>query len=179
MHAFSTKSTFLSTLFLNFVCCSCFLRFLLSQIKCATITLYLSKCLTPQAPPEPKVLDSQKAPETDLFLRIFLFFPFPFFIHFPIGDVQTGLELLLCKIMLQSQCGTNFSLKSQIAGSTSETCGQEGRDKEALENKYASCDHNFGLRSKVDHKFDFRQLKSTSSTIVYRSCLWFDNLILV
>ena len=123
--------------FLNFVCCSCFLRFLLSQIKYATITLYLSKWLTPQAPPETTVLDSQKAPETDLFLRIFLFFFLPFFTHFPIGDVQTGLELLLCKIMLQSQCGTSFSLKLQIAGNTSETCGQEGRDKEALENKYA------------------------------------------
>ena len=125
--------------FFNYVCCSCFLRFLLIQIKCATITFYLSKWLTLQTPPETKVLDSQKAPETDLFLIIFLsYFFLLFFTHCTIGDVQTGLELLLCKVMLQSQCGTNFSLKSQIAGNCSETCGREGRDKEALENKYAS-----------------------------------------
>ena len=137
LHAFSTKSTFLSTLFQ--LCLLFLLSLLRSESDQICDLLYLSESLTPQAPPEPKVLDSQKAPETDLFLIIFLsYFFLLFFTHCTIGDVQTGWELLLCKVMLQSQCGTNFSLKSQIAGNCSETCGQEGRDKEALENKYAS-----------------------------------------
>ena len=69
--------------FFNYVCCSCFLRFFLIQIKCATITFYLSKWLTLQTPPETKVLDSQKAPETDLFFRIFLFCLSPFLHSLP------------------------------------------------------------------------------------------------